>query len=141
MTEAFILSLAMVAGAPEAAITRTLDHHSGPLTAEYRGTLLIEETQVGTVAPPGRPSTLRCSWTAHLNVDRTAMGAEGIVASRTFTRSNIAQGSRPGWCRGQSDARTSVADRVDHTAHLAAAADEDEALLAAELDRIVQSRG
>jgi hypothetical protein len=45
-----------------------------PLTLRYEADVAIEHRQVGTVAPGGRPDTLRCHWTAGGDVRRTLIG-------------------------------------------------------------------
>lgn len=138
MILASLLSLA-VATAP-AAITTTINHASGPVTAVYSGRISIDRQQVGTIAPPGRASTLRCRWVAHLIVDRRASATDGATAGRTFTRSAIAQGSRPGWC-GSGAARIDAAVATEAERHLALAAAEDRRLLLDEIERIAAGGG
>jgi len=136
-----ILSLALVSTLPGPGITRTINHSSGSVTADYRGAVVIERKQIGSVAPPGRPSTLRCQWTAHLNVERQAAGAGGLAMSRSFVRPNVAEGSRPGWCEGHSPfIDREVAERMQDQTHLQQAADEDRATLMIDVDRLVESR-
>ncbi len=114
-----------------------IDHHSGPVDARYRGTVAVAHRQVGSVAPGGRASTLRCMWSANMVVDRHATAATGTTMTRNFVRNDIASGSRAGWCDTQ---RNSIAKEVaarmqDMNGHIVAVAQEDHDVLRAELDR------
>ena len=134
--------LAAATATPAGAHQVTVQHPSGPVQADYRGTVQVEHRQLGTVAPGGRPSTLRCAWTAHLSVDRAATRGQDASFSRSFVRNDVASGSRPGWCSTNRDAiARDVAARVGDTGrHLALAAGEDRPVLDAELDRLPPAR-
>lgn len=133
------LGLSLTAAGPTAAThTASVEHRSGPVQAQYRASTVVEHKQIGSVAPPGRSGTLRCAWTARLSVDRTATTAFGALVSRSFAISDVAGGSRPGWCR---DNRRAIAHDVatrlgDTDRYLAAAAREDREVLLAEVDRL-----
>ncbi|UYY57771.1 hypothetical protein [Sphingomonas sp. S2-65] len=136
------LGLSIFAAAPVGAATHThtlvVDHPSGPVDARYRGRVIVEHQQIGSVAPPGRGATLRCAWTARLAVDRTATTPSKAAASRSFVTDGIMRGSRPGWC---SAARSAIAGEVasrlsNADVHLAAAARADHPVLLAEIDRL-----
>lgn len=135
------LGLSLIAAGPAAAThTASIEHHSGPVEAQYRAATVVEHKQIGSVAPPGRSGTLRCAWTARLAVDRTATTAFGALASRSFAVSGVAGGSRPGWCSANRRAIAQEAATrlrgVDR--HLAAAAREDREVLLAEVDRLAE---
>ncbi|MBM6575487.1 hypothetical protein KCP91_03835 [Microvirga sp. SRT01] len=115
----------------------TIDHRTGPIDARYRGTVAVEHKQVGSIAPPGRASTLRCMWSANMIVDRHATAATGTTMMRNIVRDNVVSGSRPGWCdkhRG-SIAKEVAAKVKDMDSHVVAVAQEDHDVLRAELDR------
>lgn len=143
-----ILALALAVAAPALArgpaATATIDHqaqidhHSGPVTARYRGALLVDHRQLGAAAPAGRAASLRCEWTARLSVDRHAVTAAGTTARRSFVSDRSFSGHRPGWCAGQRDAitRDVAARTMDLDRHIQAVAREDHDLLRAELDRL-----
>lgn len=143
MTFSLSLFLAFAATGVTAAGSHsvTVQHVSGPVQADYRGRISIVHRQVGSPAPAGRPSTLRCIWTANLLVDRTAHISTGSVAARTFSQDRIASGSRNGWCKSNNTAiARDVAARIgDAGRHVAVAADQDRATLHAELDRLTAS--
>ncbi len=130
--------VAATTGAPVATHNVVVPHPSGPVDTEYRGRLSVEHRQVGAAGPGGRASTLRCLWTAHLAVDRTASHSSGIMASRSFVHEGVARGQRPGWCSTNRvaierdvAARTQTLDR-----HVAEAARADRPALHAEIDRL-----
>jgi hypothetical protein len=118
--------------------TTRIDHHSGSVDVRYRGDIQIEQKQIGTVAPGGRPSTLRCAWKANMAVTRNANSAAGMMMSRQFVRENIASGSRVGWCRTNKTAiAKEVAARTPNLdRHMNEVAQEDRSVLLAELDRL-----
>ena len=136
------LMLSAAHGMPAAVHTVSIQHASGPVEAEYRGEVDVQHRQIGSPAPGGRPSTLRCAWTAHLAVDRIATSTSNAMASRNFTRNDIASGSRPGWCRtNRAVIARDVAARIgDVERHVALAAQDDTPALQAELDRLIEQR-
>lgn len=138
----FAAAAAAATGAPAATHSLSVEHASGAVQADYRGDIKIQQKQVGAVAPPGRPSSLRCVWTANMEVNRTAIGAGGVMASRSFVENNVANGSRPGWCNASRSAiQQDVAKKVGDTrAYLAKAADADRAALIADLDKLAASQ-
>jgi hypothetical protein len=144
MTIFAILAAAAAAtsGAAPASHTLSVQHSSGAVQAEYRGDIKIQQKQVGAVAPPGRPSSLRCVWSASMEVNRTATGAGGVLASRSFVESNVANGSRAGWCNASRDAiQQDVAKQVgDPAPFLAKAAEADRPALMADLDRLAATQ-
>lgn len=131
-------ALAVASTAPLAAHSLAVPHASGTAPAEYRGAIGVQHKQVGTPSPGGRPSTLRCVWTANMEVNRVASTAAGALASRSFVQADVANGSRPGWCSAnRSVIARDVAQRLgDGSEHLAQAAAEDRAVLLTELDRL-----
>jgi len=115
-----------------------VDHHSGPVAVKYRSDVAIKYKEVGTVAPGGRASSLRCDWAATMLVERQALATSGSSLSRSFHSKPVMSGSRSGWCSTSKVAITKeVADRAaDMQRHLVLLARQDEAFLRAELDRI-----
>ncbi|MET4897510.1 hypothetical protein RN629_10155 [Sphingomonadaceae bacterium jetA1] len=129
---------AMIASGDGAIEHRTqMDHHSGPVAVHYRADVGVTHKQVGAVTTGGRPSTLRCLWSANVTVHRQAQAA-GAMLTRSAARDGVIEGSRPGWC---STNRSAIAQEVArrHDAvrdHLQAVAQEDHAILRAEMDRL-----
>lgn len=114
-----------------------LDHPAGAVEARYRGDVAIVHRQIGTVAPGGRPSTLRCLWSAGLSVDRRAHHGSGDVMTRSIRRDAVVEGHRPGWCAAHRDsiAREVAGRGAVLRDHLIAIAREDHGVLHAELDQ------
>lgn len=110
----FVLAglLGAAIAAPAAALEHevVIDHASGPIAADYKGSVTIETNQVGTAGVAGRPSTLRCNWTATLNVERIAQVGETLRSQRTLTSEDVASGSRPGWCETSAKAIDRLVD-------------------------------
>ena len=111
-------------------------HQSGAIDALYRGEVIVRHRQVGAVSAPGRPSTLRCVWTASLAVERQGRHAAGS-ATRVLRRA-VANGSRVGWC---DTSRTAIDQEVaargaEWRRHMLALAEADRADLLAEVDRL-----
>jgi hypothetical protein len=145
MMMSYILAAGLILGlntaaAPAAEIKHStrLDHHSGSVDVRYRGAVAVSHRQVGTAAPAGKPTTLRCLWSANVIVDRQAQATSGAMMTRTIARDGIASGSRAGWCGTQRSAiAKEVAARVqDLNRHIVAVAREDHDVLRAELDRL-----
>jgi len=121
-----------------------IDHDGGPIAADYKGSVTIETTQVGTAGVAGRPSTLRCNWTASLNVERVAQVGESLRSHRTLTSEDVASGSRPGWCESHAKAIDRLVDsRSDtfRTAMLALVEQDRGAILAEAESAQNSSRG
>ncbi|WP_233150928.1 hypothetical protein [Sphingomonas mollis] len=143
MMKLLLAGLAMAAAPVTAAEHRTrIDHPVGPVDAHYRASVDVAHKQVGAVAPGGRSSSLRCHWSATVNVDRVARHAAGSVMARSISRDAAIKGSRPGWCEGQRTAISrDVAARMDEVhGHMMAVAREDHPVLHAELDRLHGAR-
>lgn len=113
-----------------------IDHADGPIAADYKGAVTIETRQVGAAGVAGRPSTLRCEWTASLSVERTATVGESLRTRRSMTREDVASGSRPGWCETSSAAIAKLVDarRETFRAAMIELADQDRAALLAEAE-------
>lgn len=113
-----------------------IDHEAGPIAADYKGSVTVETTQVGTVGVAGRPSTLRCNWTASLNVERVAKVGESLRSQRSLTSEDVASGSRPGWCETSAKAIDRVVDiRSDRfRTALLALVEEDRGTILAEAE-------
>ncbi len=138
-----ILTMALAAAplADVEGLTTTVDHPGGAITADYRGDVTIGMKQVGAAAPGGRPSTLRCMWTARLRVERQAVGAGGMRAARSFTAPGVVEGSRAGWCDGQRPAiEREVAAQMQRGLHLQHAAYADHHSVSADFDRLLAGR-
>lgn len=136
------MTLSLTASLPATPHSIVVQHSSGPAQVDYRSQLAIEHRQIGSVAPGGRASTLRCMWTANLLVDRTATSRSGSIASRSFVHSDLASGHRPGWCTAnkRSIERDVAARMTDSDVHIAKAAEADQQMLHAELDRLGSRR-
>ncbi|MES2271995.1 MAG: hypothetical protein V4533_14015 [Pseudomonadota bacterium] len=134
------LSLGLLAAASSAAAEHRvqIDHRSGAVDAHYRGNVDVSHKQIGSAAPGGRASSLRCAWTAKISVNREARHASGAVMTRAFESDTIVKGSRPGWCSTNTAAiAQDVALRTDDIQrHLLAAAEKDHAVLTAEVERL-----
>ncbi|MFN3776794.1 hypothetical protein [Sphingomonas parapaucimobilis] len=115
-----------------------LDHHSGPVAVRYSADIDVTHKQIGAVTTGGRPSTLRCLWSANVTVHREARGAGGTALMRSAAQDRVIEGSRPGWCStNRSAIAQDVARRHDAVRdHLQAVAQEDHGLLRAEMDRL-----
>lgn len=114
-----------------------LDHPAGGVEAHYRGAVAITHRQIGAAAPGGRPSTLRCLWSAGLTIDRQARHDSGHVLSRSVRRDAVVEGHRPGWCEAHRDsiAREVAGRTTELRARLIDVAREDHGVLHAELDQ------
>ena len=115
-----------------------LDHHSGPVAVRYSADVGVTHRQIGAVATGGRPSTLRCMWSANMTVHREARATAGTMLTRSAARDGVIRGSRARWCGTNRQAiAQEVAQRRDalHD-HLQAVAQEDHPMLRAEMDRL-----
>lgn len=132
------LALGALVAAPAAALEHevVIDHVSGPIAADYKGSVTVDTKQVGSAGVAGRPSTLRCNWTASLTVERVAQVGDTLQSRRTISQDDVATGSRPGWCQTSEKAiDKDVASRGDKMrAALLALIDTDRATLLAEAD-------
>ena len=130
--------LAACAASPAFALEHdvVIDHVAGPIAADYRGAVTVETKQVGTAGVAGRPSTLRCQWTASLNVERVAKVGAGLQSLRTLTTDDVTGGSRPGWCPTNPQALDKLVDARDarFKAALLALVEQDRGTLLAEAD-------
>lgn len=140
-TSALALAAATLAlGAPAQAMEHktVIDHPVGPIAADYSGTSHVAMRQVGSVGVGGRQDTLRCRWTVSLKVERQARLGGGQEARRTLARTDVAQGSLPGWCpqREAAAERIAARHRDDLHAALMALVEQDRALILAEAERM-----
>lgn len=133
-----LLGVAMAAPDGGMAHSARIDHHSGAVQSDYTANVQVTHRQVGAVGAGGRPSTLRCVWRAGLVVERQARHASGSTLARSFSHDEVIEGSRPGWCSAQRAAiAAEVASRNDALqARLVQLAQEDHAVLHAEIDRM-----
>jgi hypothetical protein len=92
-----------------------IEHAAGTIAADYEGAVQVETRQVGAAGVAGRPSTLRCEWTASLSVERTAKVGDTFQARRSMSRDNVARGSKPGWCETQAKAIDKLVDARKET--------------------------
>lgn len=99
---AFFLGVCLAAPASALEHEVVIDHSVGPIDADYEGEVEITTRQVGSLRVAGRPSTLRCEWTASLSVERTAKLGTTFQTRREMSRDNVARGSRPGVCGTQA---------------------------------------
>ncbi len=113
-----------------------IDHAAGPIAADYRGSVTIETDQVGAAGAPGRPSTLRCNWSAKLNVERVAKVGGTLRSQRSLSRDNVASGSRPGWCATSAAAIEGLVDTRSESVRsaLLSLVEQDRAAILAEAD-------
>lgn len=113
-----------------------IDHVSGPIAADYKGSVIIETKQVGTAGVAGRPSTLRCNWTARLNVERVAKVGETLRSRRSLSQDDVVSGWRPGWCETHDRAIDKLVDRRSDAIRsaLLALVEEDRATILAEAE-------
>lgn len=132
------LVLAACLAAPAAALEHevVIDHASGPIAADYNGTVTVETRQTGTAGVAGRPSTLRCLWSASLSVERTAEVGGTLRSRRTLAQDDVLTGTRAGWCETHVAAIDRlVADRADRLrAAMLALVEQDRATLLAEVE-------
>lgn len=134
---AFALGMASPALALEHEVV--IDHAVGPIAADYRGSVTIETTQVGAAGVAGRPSTLRCNWTASLNVERVAKVGETLRSQRSLNQDKVASGSRPGWCETNAKAIDKLVDSRSETFRgaMLALVEQDRGAILAEADSAV----
>ncbi len=130
--------LAACAASPALALEHdvVIDHAAGPIAADYRGTVKVETKQIGTAGVAGRPSTLRCQWTASLNVKRVASVGAGLQSRRMLTSEDVTRGSQPGWCPTNPQALDKLVDSRDARFKVAllALVEQDRAALLAGAD-------
>ncbi len=120
-----------------------IDHEGGAIAADYKGSVTLETRQVGTAGVAGRPSTLRCNWTASLNVERVAQVGESLRSQRLLTSANVASGSRPGWCETNANAIDRLVDSRKETFRTAmlALVEQDRGTILAEAETVNATRG
>lgn len=106
------LAIGVCLAAPAMALEHkvVIEHPEGPIAADYAGTVNVETRQIGSVGAPGRPSTLRCQWSASLSLERTAQVGETLKTRREMRRDDVATGSAPGWCRNNAKAIDRLVD-------------------------------
>ena len=132
------LAVGMMVAAPAQALEHevVIEHAAGPIAADYAGTVKVETRQVGTAGVAGRPSTLRCNWSASLRVDRTAVVGDAMQSRRSMTRDGVASGSTPGWCSTNNASIDRLVDARSDTFRTAmlAMVDQDRTAILAEAD-------
>lgn len=114
-----------------------IDHASGAIEADYRGTVTLAARQIGSPAPGGRASTLRCEWTADLAVERQARHANGNLLSRSIDAGEAMTLTRAGWCNSHRDAVSGqfAARSAELHDRLVAVAGSDRAVLIDQVER------
>lgn len=119
-----------------------IDHEAGPIAADYKGSVTVETTQIGTPGVAGRPSSLACKWTATLNVERVARVGETLQSRRSLTSDNVASGSRPGWCETSAKAIDKIVDarRDRFRTAMLDLVEQDRAVILAEAESATGSR-
>lgn len=138
------LSIAVLLGACIASPAMALEHEvviehaAGTIAADYAGTVTVETRQVGSAGVAGRPSTLRCIWTASLSVERTAKVGDTLNSRRSMTGDDVASGSRPGWCQTQANAIDRLVDSRRETFRMAMLelVEQDRSAILAEADSL-----
>ena len=140
------LALGASLAAPALALEHevVIDHAAGPIAADYKGSVTVETTQIGTAGVAGRPSTLACQWTATLNVERVAKVGEGLRSRRAMSQEDVAGGSKPGWCETNAKAIDRLVDARSETFRgaMLALVEQDRAAILAEADSTADnSRG
>jgi hypothetical protein len=115
-----------------------LTHRGVPISADYEGATEIALRQIGSTAPGGRASTLRCAWTVSLAVERTARAGAAHSARHTLRQDNALAGEAAGWCAGARQAiERTVAARHDRLhATMMALVSSDRAAILAEADSL-----
>lgn len=113
-----------------------IDHADGPIAADYRGSVTVSTRQVGAAGAAGRPSTLRCEWTASLNVERVAKVGETLRSQRSIRRDDVESGSKPGWCETNAKAIDKLVDarRDSFRSAMLALVEQDRSALLAEAE-------
>jgi len=135
-----VLALGLALAAPEPVHSMlehraSFDHEGENIDAHYRARVVLVRRQVGSVAKAGMASTLRCTWQAHLRIEREARLGDKLRLNRSIDRKAILEGSRPGWCRVSEDAVAAEVTRrgEEIRMHLLATAGEDQAVLKTEI--------
>lgn len=134
-------ALAIGLSAPELALEHevVIAHEAGPIAADYKGSVIVDTTQVGTPSVAGRPSSLACKWTAALNVERVAKVGDSMQSRRTLSSEPVASGSRPGWCAANTKAIDKLVEaRKDSLrAAMLAMVEQDRSAILAEAESMV----
>jgi hypothetical protein len=137
-------ALAAIVASPALALEHevVIDHVFGPIAVDYQGSVTIETTQVGAAGVAGRPSTLRCNWTATLNVERVAMVGETLQSRRTLSSEDVASGSKPGWCESSEKAIDRLVSTRSESMRSAmlALVEQDRATILAEAESVTKTR-
>jgi len=116
-----------------------VEHRGTPVDVTYRSDVRIAHRQVGAVGAPGRPSALRCTWAASVDVHRELRHPAGHVSARQISSDAVAiSGSRPGWCEAsrQAIAQDVAAERARLRSHVEVIAAADRDAVLAELDTV-----
>lgn len=116
-----------------------IDHPAGTIAADYEGAVKVETRQIGTAGVAGRPSTLRCQWSAALKVERTAKVGDVLQTRRSMIRDDVTNGSTPGWCNHKAEAIDALVDARRDTFRTAMLelVEQDRSAILAEAENVV----
>ncbi|MDB5717985.1 MAG: hypothetical protein JWM38_1412 [Sphingomonas bacterium] len=111
-----------------------LDYRGTPVEVVYEAISKVRHKQIGA-APPTRSGTVRCTWTATIDVTRRLAGSPAGSA-RTISSEQPLRGSRHGDCmtNRRAIAKELAAQSPAVRSHLLAVAERDRPQLHAELD-------
>ncbi len=140
-----LLAAAALAQAAPAGWTHAVPvaHGDGRATAIYRAVPDISTRQVGMAAGT-RPSSMRCTWTAAIAVERElAHPGTGSGSVRRLASLKTLKGSRPGDCTAnRQNIESDIASKSDAiNAHLVRVAETDQRDLRAEIDTLAPPSG
>jgi hypothetical protein len=140
-----LLAAAALAQAAPAGWTHAVPvaHGDGRATATYRAVPDISTRQIGMTAGT-RPSSVRCTWTAEIAVERALVHpGTGASSVRQLAAPKTFKGSRPGDCTAnRQNIESDIAARSDAiNAHLVRVAEADQRDLRAEIDTLAPPTG
>lgn len=113
-----------------------IDSPAGPIAADYEGSVKIEQWQTGAPGVAGRRGTLRCNWTASLDVERIATIGEVLKSRHSLSQDEVASGSKPGWCNTRAIARQVENQQEAFRAAMLTLVEQDRSTLLAEADNL-----
>lgn len=135
-------SATLIAASAPGTVSHSLpiEHNGNNFTATYMARPVISMREIG-LSPGSRAGSLRCTWTADVNVKRTIAapaGSNGAPAVRTLAPVKRISGSVPGGCSGSRDRvdREIAARAPAITRHVELVADQDRRALLGELENL-----
>jgi hypothetical protein len=146
--EDIMILLATLAAATVAQATPAEWTHSVPVTAGNRTTTAtyvarpnVTTRQIGMAAGP-RTSTMRCTWTADITVERR-LGDASAADARDVAATKTLNGSRHGSCIANRKAidQEIAAKAPEINAHLLAVAERDQRQLRTEIETLAPPTG